>query len=153
MKILMVCLGNICRSPLAEGILRQKATERGIDIFIDSCGTSNYHIGQGPDSRSVANAQLNGVDISSLRARQFTVNDFEEFDRIYVMDQSNYQNVISLSTSDMQRKKVALLLNASYPGSNKAVPDPYFGGPDGFQLVFELIEDACNHILDGIESE
>jgi len=153
MKILMVCLGNICRSPLAEGVLRHKANGRGIKITVDSCGTSNYHIGQEPDNRSVENAFKNGVDISTLRARQFSKADFEHFDRIFVMDQSNHNNIMALATNDGHRKKVDLLLNVSNPGSNRAVPDPYFGGSEGFQHVFDLIDEACEKLLDELHQQ
>jgi protein-tyrosine phosphatase len=153
MKILMVCLGNICRSPLAEGVLRHKANERGIDVTVDSCGTSNYHIGQEPDSRSMANALKNGVDISYLRARQFSKADFEQFDRIYVMDQSNHNNVMALATNEIHRNKVDLFLNILQPGSNRAVPDPYFGGAEGFQHVFDLIDEACEKLLDELHQQ
>jgi len=153
MKILMVCLGNICRSPLAEGVLRHKANERGIDVTVDSCGTSNYHIGQEPDSRSMANALKNGVDISYLRARQFSKADFEQFDRIYVMDQSNHKNVMALATNEIHRNKVDLFLNILQPGSNRAVPDPYFGGAEGFQHVFDLIDEACEKLLDELHQQ
>ncbi len=150
MKILMVCLGNICRSPLAEGILRKKAQEKNVDLFVDSCGTSSYHIDSPPDPRSAQNALQNGLDISNLRARQFRKDDFEGFDRIYVMDQSNYNDIAYLAENDTQLKKVKLILNAIEPGSNKAVPDPYFGGEDGFQSVYDLLDKACEKILDDI---
>lgn len=151
MKILMVCLGNICRSPLAEGAMRQKAEQRKVAIFVDSCGTSNYHIGETPDPRSVENARENGVDISNLQARQFVSDDFDRFDRIYVMDHSNYSDVVAQAKSEDQTKKVEMILNNLEPGKNQPVPDPYFGGPDGFQHVFELLDKACDKILDDIE--
>lgn len=147
----MVCLGNICRSPLAEGILRQKSALRNIKIVVDSCGTSDYHIDKAPDKRSQANALKNGVDISALRARQFSRDDFENFDLILTMDQSNYNNVVAMARNDSQRQKVQMILNLPYPGSNRAVPDPYFGGPDGFQEVFNLLNQACDKILDNLE--
>lgn len=151
MKILMVCLGNICRSPLAEGVLRHKSQQRGIAITTDSCGTSSYHIGEAPDPRSIENAQQNGLDISDLRARQFRVADFEVFDRIYVMDESNFDDVIRLAPKDEHRQKVKMILNELHPGSNRPVPDPYFGGPSGFQNVYELLDAACDRILDELE--
>lgn len=151
MKILMVCLGNICRSPLAEGVMRQKAAERNIEIELDSCGTSSYHIGEPPDPRSIDNAKENGVDITDLRARQFQKEDFDRFHRIYVMDQSNYNDVIYLADRDDHKAKVEMILNELEPGSNRPVPDPYFGGEDGFQEVFELLNTACDKILDEIE--
>lgn len=150
MKILMVCLGNICRSPLAEAILREKAEANSLDIEIDSCGTGDYHIGEAPDERSQANALKNGVDISYLRARQFKAADFENFDRIYVMDQSNYDNVAKVSSHSEQMKKVELILNTLNPGSNEPVPDPYFGGEAGFQRVFELLDAACDKIVEDL---
>ncbi len=146
----MVCLGNICRSPLAEAILREKAEANSLDIEIDSCGTGDYHIGEAPDERSQANALKNGVDISYLRARQFKAADFENFDRIYVMDQSNYDNVAKVSSHSEQMKKVELILNTLNPGSNEPVPDPYFGGDAGFQRVFELLDAACDKIVEDL---
>lgn len=146
----MVCLGNICRSPLAEAILREKAEANSLDIEIDSCGTGDYHIGEAPDERSQANALKNGVDISYLRARQFKAADFENFDRIYVMDQSNYDNVAKVSSHSEQMKKVELILNTLNPGSNEPVPDPYFGGEAGFQRVFELLDAACDKIVEDL---
>jgi len=151
MKILMVCLGNICRSPLAEGVMRQKAAERNIELTLDSCGTSSYHIGEPPDPRSIDNARRNGVDISDLRARQFSVEDFQRFDRIYVMDESNYDDVIRHAVKPEYKNKVRMILNELHPGSNQPVPDPYFGGDAGFQHVFELLNATCDKILDEIE--
>jgi len=143
----MVCLGNICRSPVADGILRKKALESGLDIEVDSCGTGGWHAGESPDERSQANARLNGLDISTLRARQFRQDDFELFDRIYCMDKSNLQDVLALAKSDSQRAKVSLLLNLSQAGSNRDVPDPYYGGDQGFQRVYDLIEEACEALI------
>jgi protein-tyrosine phosphatase len=151
MKILMVCLGNICRSPLAEGVMRQKAAERNIELTLDSCGTSSYHIGEPPDPRSIDNARRNGVDISDLRARQFSVEDFKRFDRIYVMDESNYDDVMRHAAKPEYKNKVRMILNELHPGSNQPVPDPYFGGDAGFQHVFELLNATCDKILDEIE--
>lgn len=151
MKILMVCLGNICRSPMAEGIMRHKAAERGIAIELDSCGTSSYHLGEPPDDRAVANASKNGVDITDLRARQFQPADFERFERIYVMDQSNFNDVLEQATEEQQKGRVKMILNALEPGANRPVPDPYFGGEEGFQEVFDLLDAACDTILDELE--
>ena len=125
-KILMVCLGNICRSPVAEGVMRQLIESKKIQATVDSAGTSNYHIGEHPDKRTFANALKNGVDISKLKARQFKVSDFDEFDTIFVMDSSNYSNVIELARNKNDIKKVELILNRVHPKSNMAVPDPYF---------------------------
>ncbi|MGZ4035660.1 MAG: low molecular weight protein-tyrosine-phosphatase [Bacteroidia bacterium] len=151
-RILMVCLGNICRSPLAEGILREKTREAEIEIFIDSAGTSNYHIGEHPDKRTVLNAKKHGVDVSKLRARQFTVEDFDAFDHIFVMDSSNYSDVVSLARNKNDKNKVEMILNRVYPGSNMSVPDPYFGGEQGFENVFILLDKACDVIVDSLKN-
>ncbi|MES2591778.1 MAG: low molecular weight protein-tyrosine-phosphatase [Bacteroidota bacterium] len=145
-SILMVCLGNICRSPLAEAILRDKAEKIGLDITIDSAGTSNYHIGEHPDKRTISNAEAHGVDVSQLKARQFQVEDFDRFDTIFVMDSSNYSDVMALARNQNDKDKVELILNRIYPNSNMAVPDPYFGGEQGFENVFILLEKACDVI-------
>lgn len=139
----MVCLGNICRSPLAEGIMIKLINEKHLDIMVDSAGTSNYHIGEAPDQRTIANAAKHGVDLTALRARQFEVADFDLFDKIYVMDQSNLSNVLALAKNDVQERKVDLLLNVCYSGQHREVPDPYFGGEEGFEEVFQLIQKAC----------
>ena len=152
MKILMVCLGNICRSPLAEGILRDKLEKKGfIHIEVDSAGTSAYHIGEHPDKRSIRNAKSHGIDISKLRGRQFTASDFDEFDRIYVMDSSNFSNVIHLARNEDDTGKVKLILNELEPGSDMAVPDPYYGGENGFEHVFQLLDKACEAMIRSIK--
>ena len=152
-KILMVCLGNICRSPLAEGILREKVAREGLDILIDSAGTSNYHIGEHPDKRTVLNAKQHGVDISHLKGRQFTVEDFDAFDTIFVMDSSNYFDVVSLARNKEDKKKVELILNRIYPNSNMSVPAPYFGGEQGFENVFMLLNQACEIIAGSLQTK
>lgn len=150
----MVCLGNICRSPLAEGILRYKLEEAGLSqILVDSAGTSGWHSGEHPDSRSVRNAKSHGVNISKLVSRKFTVNDFEDFDRIYVMDASNYRDVMTMAATDEQKAKIEFLLNEKWPGKNMAVPDPYYSGEDGFEKVFRLVEEACDSIVDKLKNE
>ncbi len=152
-KILMVCLGNICRSPLAEGILRHKAEQNNLNITIDSAGTSNYHIGEHPDSRTIANARKHGVDVSKLKARQFSEKDFDDFDIIFVMDSSNYADVVSLARNEKDKNKVELILNRSYPNTNMSVPDPYFGGEQGFENVFILLDKACDIIVESFKNE
>lgn len=142
----MVCLGNICRSPLAEGIMLKLIDEHGLDIEVDSAGTSNYHIGEHPDKRTIANASKNNVDLSNLVARQFTASDFDAFDKIYVMDKSNLKNVLALAGNESHKTKVDLLLNASYPQQHLEVPDPYFGGEEGFETVFRMVYKACSAI-------
>lgn len=145
-KILMVCLGNICRSPVAEGIMRSKIEKLNLNILVDSAGTSSYHIGENPDKRSTKNAAKNGVDISKLKARQFSVSDFDAFDIIYTMDSSNYGDVLSLARNKEDVKKVKLILDELYPNSGMNVPDPYFGGEQGFENVFLLLNNACEVI-------
>jgi len=143
-KILMVCLGNICRSPLAEGILKSKLPK---DKFvIDSAGTASYHIGSPPDRRAMNIAEKNGLDISSLRGRQFSIDDFERFDYIYVMDESNYNNVMALARNEEDKNKVRFILNETYPNQNYDVPDPYYGGTEGFENVFKMLDEACDVI-------
>ncbi|WP_186826885.1 low molecular weight protein-tyrosine-phosphatase [Seonamhaeicola algicola] len=148
-KILMVCLGNICRSPLAEGILKYKLPKE--NYIVDSAGTANYHTNKQPDSRSIAVAKTHGLNISNQKARQFTVNDFDVFDFIYVMDQTNYQNVIKLARNDADRNKVEMLLNVVYPNKNFEVPDPYYGGEQGFENVYQMLDEACNIIAEKLQ--
>jgi protein-tyrosine phosphatase len=145
-KILMVCLGNICRSPLAEGIMLKLIKENNINMRVDSAGTSDYHVDEAPDKRTIENAAKHDVDLKPLRARQFKESDFEKFDKIYVMDKSNLANVLSLAKNDTQKIKVDLFLNASHPNQDLEVPDPYFGGEQGFEDVFNLVYKACQHI-------
>lgn len=148
-KILMVCLGNICRSPLAEGILKSKLTDR---LFtIDSAGTANYHVGDPPDKRSISVAKKYGINISNLKGRQFGVKDFDLFDLIYVMDESNYKNVIKLARNEQDKNKVTFILNEVYPNQNYDVPDPYYGGEQGFENVYKMLDEACAIIADKLK--
>ena len=140
----MVCLGNICRSPLAEEILKFKVDPK--NIFIDSAGTGSWHIGNLPDKRSIAIAKKNQLDITNQRCRQFIVSDFDEFDIIYVMDNSNKNDVLELARNDGDRSKVRLILNELFPSENVDVPDPYLGGEKGFEHVFNLLDQACSII-------
>ncbi|MFC5044642.1 low molecular weight protein-tyrosine-phosphatase [Aquimarina hainanensis] len=142
-KILMVCLGNICRSPLAEGILQSKLPPE--EFIIDSCGTSSHHIGEKPDLRSIEIASVNHIDISNQRAAQLTKMHLDTYDIIYAMDQSNYDNILKLSSPD-NKDKVKLILNESHPNKNLGVPDPYYGGTQGFEDVFNMLNDACDII-------
>jgi protein-tyrosine phosphatase len=147
-KILMVCLGNICRSPVAEGIMLKLIEEKQLNLYVDSAGTSSNHVGEAPDPRTIRNAKKNGVDLSKLRARKFSVKDFDEFDHIYVMDESNYANVVSMAKSENHKSKVKLLLNELHPDKNLAVPDPWYGGEEGFEHVFHLVKDACHKLAE-----
>jgi protein-tyrosine phosphatase len=151
MKILMVCLGNICRSPVAEGILRNKANKHGLNVEVDSAGTSALHAGENPDPRSVFHSKSKGIDISKLVSRQFKVKDFDLFDLIYTMDSSNYSNVLRLARTKSDQNKVRLILNESNPSQNKSVPDPYYGGNEGFETVFNLLDEACEVICKRIK--
>jgi protein-tyrosine phosphatase len=145
MKVLMVCLGNICRSPLAEGILRAKAEMNKLAWQVDSAGTSSWHIGETPDKRSIQVAAKYNIDISSLQARQFQQKDLDDFDLILAMDSSNYNDIRRLCANDTQRSKVKLILNYVYPNENRAVPDPYYDG--GFEHVYSLLDEACEKIV------
>ena len=143
-KVLFVCLGNICRSPLAEGILRSKLPKDS--FLVDSAGTANYHIGNPPDKRSVAVAKKYDIDISNLKGRQFNQSDFDTFDYIFVMDESNYNNVISLARNQADNDKVSFILNEVYPNQNYSLQDPYYGGKSNFESVFKILDEACGII-------
>lgn len=145
----MICLGNICRSPLAEGILRSKLPSH---YTVDSAGTANYHVGDSPDYRSVSVAKNHGIDISFLRGRQFTVADFDSFDVLYVMDSSNYQNIISLARNEEDLQKVFLLMNEEFPNENREVPDPYYGNEEDFEVVYQQLDSVCTLIAKKYQS-
>ena len=149
-RILMVCLGNICRSPLAHGILESKLPPD--EFFIDSAGTGNYHIGSPPDERSIKVARENGLDISSQKCRQFQVDDFDNFDLIYVMDESNFSNVVKLARDSHDITKVKMILDKKYNGSLE-VPDPYYGGDKDFKNVFSILNDACDSIYNQLQNK
>ena len=141
----MVCLGNICRSPLAEGILKNKT--QNLDVYVDSAGTASYHVGNLPDSRSIEIANKNGIDLTDQKARQFSEKDFDDFDKIYAMDTNNYSNIISLARNQSDRDKVDVILNELTPKSYDSVPDPYYGAGDGFQIVYDMLDNACDAIV------
>lgn len=149
-KVLMVCLGNICRSPLAEGLLKSKVDPS--KVFVDSAGTSDYHIDHSPDKRSVAVGSKYDIDISQQKGRQFQISDFDEFDYIYVMDLSNYKNVVALARNEEDKKKVSLILNEVFPDENVEVPDPYYGGDHGFENVYQMLDEACEIIANKIQN-
>lgn len=139
----MVCLGNICRSPLAEGILRSKLSN---NFIVDSAGTGGWHAGELPDKRSIEIANKNRLDITNQRARKFTKNDFADFDIIYAMDNSNLKDILQLAPNENAKSKVHLILNELYPNENKDVPDPYYGQNDGFEKVYNMLDEACSNI-------
>jgi len=150
MKILMVCLGNICRSPLAEGILKNK-TKNIENIKVDSAGIAGYHIGNSPDTRAIQIANEYNINITQQVARQFCKKDFSKYDIIYAMDKSNYSHLVSLAQTKEHRNKIKMILNEVRPGSYESVPDPYYGGDKGFENVFKLLEIACEEIIKKIE--
>jgi protein-tyrosine phosphatase len=147
-RILFVCLGNICRSPMAEGIMRNKIIQNNLPLEVDSAGTANYHVGECPDQRAIQTAKSYGVDISMLRGRQFSVNDFDNFDFIFAMDSSNYKNILRLARNDSDKSKVSYFLKEGNKGID--VPDPWFGEPEGFFPVYDLIDKACDKILNDV---
>ena len=146
MKILMVCLGNICRSPLAHGVMEHLVKEQGLDWEIDSAGTGDWHIGEAPDRRSISVARKYGVDISGQCCRQFSTEDFERYDVIYVMDRSNYRDVLELAGTEEHRRKVQLFLGTD------VVPDPYYDDAM-FDPVYQMIEKRCREIIRQIKTD
>ncbi|MBL7808383.1 MAG: low molecular weight phosphotyrosine protein phosphatase [Saprospiraceae bacterium] len=149
MKILMVCLGNICRSPLAEGIMKQKIREASLSWMVDSAGTGYWHVGELPDRRSVVTAGQHGIDITDQRARQFQVADFDRFDQIFVMDTQNRRDVLRLAQTEAHRAKVMLMLDELYPGEDRSVPDPYYDD-NGFEEVFTMLDEACEAFVNRV---
>ena len=143
-KVLMVCLGNICRSPLAEGILQSKVNPD--NVLVDSAGTAAYHVGNLPDRRSIEIAAKYGLNIRNQRARKFSVSDFDEFDFIYAMDDSNFHNILDLARNKEDEQKVQMILNEVHSSKNLSVPDPYYGGDQGFENVYKMLAEACNII-------
>jgi protein-tyrosine phosphatase len=147
MKILMVCLGNICRSPLAEGILKYKAKKAGLDWQTDSAGTNGYHIGEAPHRLSQKVAKLNGIDICDQRARQFVKHDMDRYDKIYALADDVLDEIRWISKEKFDPSKTDLLLNELYPGKNESVPDPWYGPEPGYHEVYRLIDTACGAII------
>ncbi len=146
MKILMVCLGNICRSPLAEGILKTKIEARGLPWQVDSAGTGSWHVGELPDHRSIHIAKRYGIDITDQRARQFQPQDLDRFDLIFAMDQQNLRDILRFAQHEQHRQKVQLIMNLVQPDSNQNVPDPYWDD-DGFDAVFQMLDAACDAVI------
>lgn len=150
---MFVCLGNICRSAIAEGILRHKIENQDINIIVDSAGTSANHVGQAPDKRMQKKAMEHGLSISKQKARQFSVADFDYFDYIFAMDNSNYQDILEIARNKKDSNKVELFLNLSFPRQNLDVPDPYFGGEQGFEDVYQMVNATCNILLTKLKNE
>ncbi len=149
----MVCLGNICRSPLAEGIMHDKITKRGLPAEVDSAGTAAYHVGEPPDPRSREIAAKRGIDITHQRARKFEVADFDRFDKIYAMDKFNYSDIIHKARNENDKKKVEMIMATVHPTNTVDVPDPYYGGDRGFEKVYEMLDSSCEFIADMIEKK
>ena len=152
MKILMVCLGNICRSPIADGLLRQKVNEEHLDVEVDSAGTIGLHADSAPDSRMITTAKNRGTDISFLKARQFTAADFEQFDVIFAMDKNNKRDILSLAKTNADKQKVHLLLSEISDQEEANVPDPYYGTSKDFEHVYDLVDKATNTIIQKIKN-
>lgn len=149
----MVCMGNICRSPIAEGIMRNLINQYKLDAMVDSAGTIDFHKGESPDVRARKKAAQHGVDISNLVARPFQSSDFNNFDLIYVMDKDNYNDIISRTFNVNEKKKVMLIMNEVFPEENINVPDPYYGGDAGFENVFQMLDNACHVIADKLKEK
>lgn len=147
MKILMVCLGNICRSPLAEGILQDKARKAGLSWTVESAGTNGCHTGEAPHRLSQKIARLNGIDISGQRARDFRADDFEQFDLIYAMSSDVIRDMREIARQKFNPEKTDLLMNLVHPGRNQDVPDPWYGPEAGYHEVFRMISQACDELL------
>ena len=145
MKVLMVCLGNICRSPLAEGVLKHKTKALGLNWHVDSAGTGDWHVGELPDKRSIAVAQKYGIDLTDQRARHFKRADLDAFDLVLVMDKENYQDVLRHAKTEEHRKKVVLIMDYVHAGSYAIVPDPYYD--NSFELVYQLLDGACDAVI------
>jgi protein-tyrosine phosphatase len=150
MKILMVCLGNICRSPMAEGLMQKKINKHGLNAFVDSAGFESFHLDETPDPRAIGVMRDHGIDISMHRMRLFQVLDFDRFDHIFVMDRNNFEDVSSVARNESDMDKVDFILNIVDPGSNKQVPDPYYGGTSGFENVYQLLDKATEIIAEKI---
>jgi len=153
MRILMVCMGNICRSPLAEAILKDKLKKTGINVSVESAGTIRYHEGEGADPRAKETARRHQISLESHLARGIRPSDFDLFDKIYVMDSTNYYDLKTIAGSRFREDNVDYILNAISPGQNHEVPDPYYGGKDGFEMVFQKLDKACDQIILQIKSE
>jgi protein-tyrosine phosphatase len=150
LSVLMVCMGNICRSPTAEGVLRQRLAKAGLAdrVRVDSAGTHGYHVGDPPDPRAQQHARRRGVEIGAQRARQVEPSDFDRFQLILAMDQDNVANLARIRETGPANEPQLLMRFARAPGSPDGVPDPYYGGPEGFDRVLDLIEDACDGLID-----
>jgi protein-tyrosine phosphatase len=152
MKILMVCLGNICRSPIAEGVMLEKFRKHSIEGKVDSAGVISFHAGEQPDRRAIEISLENGIDISGQKARQFRLSDFHDFDLILTMDNSVHREIAGMAGNESDRQKVKLFLPFAGMQQSENVPDPYYGGKEGFQLVFSMIDEGCDRIIQKVQN-
>lgn len=143
----MVCLGNICRSPMADGLMRRKVREHKLSVEVDSAGTSGFHAGEAPDHRMIRVSEQRGTPLAFLRARPFTTRDFQAFDHIFVMDQNNYSDVIKLAQNEDEVRKVKLILDELPASESNEVPDPYYGTWEDFEYVYDLLDEATDKII------
>lgn len=150
-SVLFVCLGNICRSPMAHGVLRYKATQLDLSIRVESAGTSAFHAGETPDKRAIATLKHKGIDISDLRSQQIIASDFSSYDFIVTMDEENQINVKKLALQSNSKNTPKMLMNYAYPSQNISVPDPYYGGQQGFENVYKMIDLATNHLIEELK--
>lgn len=152
MKILMVCLGNICRSPIAEGVMKQLIEEQGLDWSVASSGTNGFHTGEAPHRFAQKICLQNGIDISNQRANRFNYKDFQKVDIIYVMASDVYEEVMGIAKTAKDRAKVKYFLDPLFPNECRSVPDPWYGNEDGYAPVYELIQQGCKAILNQLRS-
>jgi len=153
-RVLFVCLGNICRSPVADGVFRQKVAEAGLSgkIIVDSAGTGSWHVGHAPDARMMRTAERHGVDISRLRARQFEASDFERFDHVLAMDRSNLADMLALARDTSHEDKTRLFRDHDPDPGDGQVPDPYYGGDQGFETVYNIVDRTCDALLEELRA-
>ncbi len=151
MKILFVCMGNICRSPMAEGVVREVFKKRGIEAELDSAGTGAWHAGEPPDYRAQRELKKHGISIADLRARKIRYQDLNYYDKIYAMDASNYSDIMMMADKE-QAGKIDMFMNIAEPGRNKSVPDPYYDDDKGFATVYEMIKKSAEALADKMEN-
>ncbi len=147
MRILMVCLGNICRSPIAEGVLRLKVKQHGLNWVVESAGTESYHIGEAPHHFSQKICRVHGIDISEFRAAKFTAEDFGRYDMIYAFADDVYREIKRIGGGKADMSRVQYFLNELHAGSNASVPDPYYGAEEGYKTVYDLIDKTCDAVI------
>jgi protein-tyrosine phosphatase len=146
-KVMFVCLGNICRSPMAHGIFREKAKKAGLNIAVESSGTSAYHVGEHADTRAISTLQSKGIDIIDLRSRAFKLSDFEDYDYIFTMDSQNQKDVLQLAQKVDSKIVPEMIMNLPYPGNSISVPDPYYGEANGFEEVYKMLDLAMDELI------